>query len=192
MWNRHGSRRSCGVEAHDQSGPPCLPLHHLLLRLLPSGWLRPPRWHPTSAMTCSTTSPRSPTHATGGADGTHWSRCWPWRCARCWPARGPWPRSASGPATRPARCWPRWGCAMTRGPAPGGHQVRPPCAACWAASTPTRSTARSALGWPTSSPRQRPPGRHRQPGRRGGRSRSTARPCAAPATTAGRRCTCWR
>jgi hypothetical protein len=42
-----------------------------------------------------------------------------------------------------------------------------------------------------SSHRHRPPGRHRQPGRPGGRSRSTARPCAAAATTEPRRCTCW-
>ncbi len=53
-----------GVQAHDQSGPPCLPLHRLPFLLLPIGWACPLRWHPTTAVTCSTPSPRSPTHAT--------------------------------------------------------------------------------------------------------------------------------
>jgi hypothetical protein len=45
---------------------------------------------------------------------------------------------------------------------------------------PTRWTRSSAGGWPTSSHRNRPPGRHRhQPPGHAGRSRSTARPCAA-------------
>ena len=39
---------------HDQSGSPCLPLHHPPFARLPSGWPRPPRWLPTSAVTCST------------------------------------------------------------------------------------------------------------------------------------------
>jgi len=59
---------------------------------------------------------------------------------------------------------------------------------------PTRWTAPSAPGWRTSSHRYRPLGRHRQqpPGCHAGRSRSTARPYAAAATTAPCRCTCWR
>jgi DDE_Tnp_1-associated len=60
-----------------------------------------------------------------------------------------------------------------------------------AVSTPTPSTAPSALGWPASShPHQQ--ARHRRAVRRIGRSRSTARPCAVAATTATGRCTCWR
>src|SRR5829696_9437682 len=86
MWSRHGSRRSCGVEAHDRTGLPCLPVHHPPLLRLPSGWPCLPHWRPTSAAACSTTSPRSATRATAGADGTCWSRCWPWRSPRCWPA----------------------------------------------------------------------------------------------------------
>jgi DDE_Tnp_1-associated len=49
---------------------------------------------------------------------------------------------------------------------------------------PDALTWSSAGGWPTSS--------HHQPGRPGGRSRSTARPCAAAATTPIRRFTCSR
>jgi hypothetical protein len=58
-----------GIQAHDQSGPPCLPLHHPPFLRLPSGWTRPPRSPPTSAAACSTTLPRSPTHAIGVAGG---------------------------------------------------------------------------------------------------------------------------
>jgi DDE_Tnp_1-associated len=43
-----------------------------------------------------------------------------------------------------------------------------------AASTATPSTVQSAPGWPASSHLHRPPVRHRQPGRRGGRSRHLA------------------
>jgi DDE_Tnp_1-associated len=39
------------ANTHDQSGPPCLPAHHLPLLLSLVGWRRPPRWHPTSAVT---------------------------------------------------------------------------------------------------------------------------------------------
>jgi hypothetical protein len=49
----------------------------------------------------------------------------------------------------------------------------------------------SAPGWPTSSHR-RPTHYCRRPTRRGGRSPSTARPCAAAVTTPTRWCTCWR
>ena len=34
-------------------------------------------------VTCSATSPRSPTPATGVADATPWPRCWPWRWPQC-------------------------------------------------------------------------------------------------------------
>jgi hypothetical protein len=125
-----------GIPAHDQSGPPCLPAHHLPLLRLPIDWLRPVCWHPISAGVCSATSPRSPTPAAGVADGIHWSACSASRSARCWPARGRWPPSPSGPATRPGRSWPRSGCAATRGPAPGSHPARRLCAGCWPASTP--------------------------------------------------------
>jgi len=55
---------------------------------------------------------------------------------------------------------------------------------------PDASTAPSALGWPASSHPLRHLGRHRHPAGRGGRSQSTARPCAAAATMATRRSTC--
>jgi predicted transposase YbfD/YdcC len=37
---------------------------------------------------------------------------------------------------RPGRSWPRSGCAATRCVGSDGHQGRPPCVACWPASTP--------------------------------------------------------
>ena len=191
MWSRHGSPRSCGIQAHDQTGPPCLPAHHPPLLRSPIGWPRPPRWHPTSAIVCSTTSPRSPTPDTGAADGTHWSRvlgvavCAVLAGARSLAAIGEWAADAPGPVLA--------ALGVRRDPLDrrlAGHQGRRPCAACWPASTPTRWTAPSALGWPASSHHPHPAtaGTHR----RGGRSRSTARPCAAAATTATRRCTCSR
>jgi len=39
--------------------------------LLSVGRMRRLRWHLTSAVVCSTTSPRSPTPGIGEADGTH-------------------------------------------------------------------------------------------------------------------------
>jgi hypothetical protein len=48
--------------------------------------------------------------------------------------------------TRPSRSWPRSGRAATRCTEAGGHQPRPPSAACWPASTPTRWTRSSAGG----------------------------------------------
>ena len=120
---------------------------------------------------------------TGLADGMRWARCWPSRSPRCWPSRGPWPRSANGPLTRPSPSWLRSGCAATRCAGSTGHPTRPLCAACWPASIPTRWTWSSAGGWPTSS--------NPHPSRRGGgRSRSTARPCAAAATKPGPKSTC--
>jgi hypothetical protein len=83
-------------------------------------------------------------------------------------------------ADAPGRSWPHSGRAAIRCARSGSHPARPPSAGCWPASTPTRWTRSSAGGWPTSSHPHRPPGRHRQPGRRGGRRPpSTARPCAA-------------
>jgi NAD(P)-dependent dehydrogenase (short-subunit alcohol dehydrogenase family) len=132
----------------------CLPPYHR--PLLPSLVIgtHPGPWSRTSAAACSTTSLVRPIPGSGAADAIHWSACSASRCARCWPGRGPWPPSVSGPATRPARSWPRWGCAITRGPAPGGHPVRPPCVGCWPASTPTRWIPRLAGGSPTSSHRR--------------------------------------
>jgi CubicO group peptidase (beta-lactamase class C family) len=63
-------RDHVGIQAHDYSGPPCLPPHHPPLPRPPSGWPRPYPWHPSSALVCSTTSPRSPIHATDEVDGT--------------------------------------------------------------------------------------------------------------------------
>jgi hypothetical protein len=189
MWSRHRPRDHVGIQAHDQSGPPCLPAYHRPFLRLPSGWLRPLRWLPTSAVTCSATSPRSPTPATGVADG-NWSACSASRSARCWPAPDPWARSASGPATRPARTWPRSGPAATpdrhlaatrrgdRAPRVGPRRPRRP-----------RSRHRRLAGGPatiltdtsaaTGTPPAAPDGRHRR-----------ARPCVAAATTATRRFTC--
>ena len=49
---------------------------------------------PLRASACSTTSPRSPTHATAVADGTHSARCWP--CGR---------RGTGGGAGQCTRAW---------------------------------------------------------------------------------------
>jgi hypothetical protein len=149
--------------------PACASPIPAVAQRLPSGWLRLLRWRPTSAVACSTASPRSPTPATGVADGTRWARCWP---SRCWLAPDPWPRWVSGPPTRPGRSWPRSGCATTRSAGSGAHQPRPPCAACWPASTPAPSTVPSVAGWPASPHLHQPPGRHHQPaGPAGGRGR---------------------
>jgi hypothetical protein len=100
------------------------------------------------------------------------------------------PRQHRRPPEGDAADGTRWGSAVTSCAGSIGHQAKPPCVACWPASTPTRWTWPSAAGWPTSSHCHRPPDRHchRPPDghrdRRGGRrSRSTARPSAAAATT---------
>ena len=58
-----------------------------------------------------------------------------------------------------------------------------------ARSTPTRWTVPSARGWSTSIHHR---ALHCRAARHIGRSRSTARRCAAAATTTPSRCTCWR
>jgi hypothetical protein len=114
MRRGHGSPRSCRYPSHDQSGPPCLPAHRPPFLRPPIGWFRRRHWHPTSAVVCSAASPRSPTPASGVADGINWLACSALRSARCWPARDPWPPSASGPTRR-----------LRRGRLPGPYRQRP-------------------------------------------------------------------
>jgi hypothetical protein len=99
-WAGTAAGGHVGIEAHDRTGPPCLPLHHHLSLRSPSGWPPPPCWLPASAATWWTTSPRSPTPATGAAGGTRWSACSASRSPPCWPAPSRWPRSPNGPRTR--------------------------------------------------------------------------------------------
>src|SRR4029453_11376495 len=96
-------------------------------------------------------------------------------------ARGPGaapchaPRPQRGPPFPPSRPGPRWVPAATP-PATSPSPPRPPSAGPFPAWTPTPWPLPSARGWPSGTgaiPDRRPVG--------GGRSRSTARPCAAPA-----------
>ena len=175
MWCRHERPRSCGSHLpHDHGGSPCLPSHHPRSH---KGWRRcatPTRSAPPRAPTCSPTWPPSPTR--GGLPGaaTRWPASWGWPPPRCWPAPARWPRSPSGPLTRPRWCAPRWAPAAMRSPASGRSRPSPPSAAPWAASTTRHWRWRSAPGWPTVTGVSGGSGA-------GGRSRSTARPCAAPA-----------
>jgi hypothetical protein len=120
------------------------------------------------------------------ADGTRWARCCPWPWPRWWPAPVPWPRSVSGPATRPARCWRRSGCAVTpdrrlaatwrghRAPRAGPHRRRRPrpCHRCLASCPAATSTGEPATGGPLAAPggrhRRQDPARQRPPQRPAG------------------------
>ena len=176
------------VESHDQTGPDrrACPSSSPSPRS-PSGWPRPPRWPPTSATACSTTSPRSPTPDTGAADGTRWSPCFGVTVcavlagARSLAAIGEWAADAPRPvlAALGVRRHPLTGAFRP----PGEATVRR-VLACVDPDALDQVIGAWLAG-------RQPP--HRPDGHcRGGRSRSTARPCAAAATTSTRRCTCSR
>jgi predicted transposase YbfD/YdcC len=169
---------------HDHGGSPCLPSHRPRSH---KGWrccatptrsarrepppARLPGHHPRPEAACRVPPPAGLHPGAGRRRG-----------AGRRPLDG---RDRPWPLTRPRWCAPRWAPAAMRSPASGRSRRSPPSAAPWAASTTRHWRWRSAPGWPTVTGGSGGSGA-------GGRSRSTARPCAAPAAhPTAARSTCW-
>src|SRR6266508_2307438 len=165
---------------HDHGGSPCLPSYHPRSHRVLTRCAMPTRSSKPRLRTCSPTWPASPTREPLVGAATHWSPSWPWPPPRCLPSPARCPRSPNGPPRPPSQSVPRSAPATTL-PATTASRPKPPSAGPWAAWTPKPWPQRSAPGFATATASS---------GSGGGQSRSMARRCEAPNTTAARS-TCW-
>jgi hypothetical protein len=144
----------------------------------------PPRWPPTSAAACLTTSPSSPTLDSGVADGMRCARCWPWRL------RGTGGREVVGRDRRVGRGCARPGAGRARRtPRPVDRCLQATCRGDgWSRAGPRRSCCAGPgpAHHPPGAAPCRPPLAHRdgvcghQPHRRSGKPRPPGRLRARP------------
>jgi len=162
-------------QPHDHGESPCLPTYHPRSHPAWPHWATLIRSDQPGPRTCSPTWRPSATPGPAPGAGTRWSPSWCWPRPRSWRARSRSPRSPSGPPTHPSPCGPRSEPAAILAPATGCGRspAKPRSGAPLPGLTPRPWPPRSAPGWTTAT--------GSAPTSGDGRSRSTARPCAAPA-----------
>src|ERR1019366_7053664 len=125
----------------------------LLMSCLPGWGMACPRRRAACCLACGVSWPGC--LITGGrrAGAMAWRRSWAWPARRWPPGRSRWPRSRSGPLTRPRRGWQGSACAVIRAAARGWCRARRRSAGRCPAWTPARWMSGWRPGWqPAPSP----------------------------------------